>query len=120
MLDFSSAYWMHTELPHLKYWIQRYRLFTNWSEGIRLDFESWFSVTPQIVAFHQAKRCIFHNIRMHKLPLLIIDAFTGSGSNSIEFSSIGAHVISCEINLSRMKMVSFSFLKFGLLSQLKF
>jgi|TARA_B100001113_G_C21104724_1_gene620331 tRNA/tmRNA/rRNA uracil-C5-methylase (TrmA/RlmC/RlmD family) len=94
-----------TEVPHQKYWIQRYRLFTSWREGIRLDYESWYSVTPQIIAFLQAKRCILRNLQTQKIPLLVVDAFSGSGSNSAEFASTGAHVISCEINISRIKMV---------------
>jgi trimethylguanosine synthase len=37
-----------------KYWSQRYRLFSKWNEGIRMDKESWFSVTPEKIAEHIA------------------------------------------------------------------
>ena len=30
-----------------KYWAQRYRLFSVYDEGVRLDPESWYSVTPE-------------------------------------------------------------------------
>lgn len=37
-----------------KYWSQRYRLFSKWNEGIMMDRESWFSVTPEQIAQHIA------------------------------------------------------------------
>ena len=41
-----------------KYWSQRYRLFSKWNEGIRMDKESWFSVTPEKIAEHIAGNII--------------------------------------------------------------
>ena len=35
--------------------VLRYRLFSKFDEGIRLDAESWFSVTPERIAQHIAK-----------------------------------------------------------------
>ena len=44
------------DIPHIsKYWAQRYRLF--YDEGVRLDPESWYSVTPEKIAQHIAERC---------------------------------------------------------------
>lgn len=45
------------DLPtHLaKYWMQRYSLFSRYDDGIAMDDEAWFSVTPEIIAWHQAK-----------------------------------------------------------------
>jgi trimethylguanosine synthase len=60
-----------------KYWIQRYSLFSRFDEGVKLDEEGWFSVTPEIIAKHQASRCS-HG--------LVIDAFTGVGGNAIQFA----------------------------------
>lgn len=37
-----------------KYWAQRYRLFSRFDEGIQLDRESWYSVTPEKIAEHIA------------------------------------------------------------------
>jgi hypothetical protein len=39
-----------------KYWNQRYRLFSQFDHGIVLDAESWFSVTPEAISAHIAKR----------------------------------------------------------------
>lgn len=39
-----------------KYWAQRKRFFSKFDEGIELDKESWYSVTPEAIADHIAKR----------------------------------------------------------------
>ena len=39
-----------------KYWAQRKRFFTKFDDGIELDKESWYSVTPEAIAKHVAKR----------------------------------------------------------------
>ena len=45
-------------LPHIsKYWAQRYRLFSLFDDGVMLDHESWYSVTPEKIAQHIAERC---------------------------------------------------------------
>ena len=35
-----------------KYWTQRYRVFSRYDEGVRLDPEFWYSVTPERIAEH--------------------------------------------------------------------
>ena len=45
-------------VPHIsKYWAQRYRLFSRYDDGVCLDPESWYSVTPEKIAQHIADRC---------------------------------------------------------------
>ena len=41
---------------HNKYWAQRRRLFSKFDQGIQLDSEGWYSVTPEIIADHVAAR----------------------------------------------------------------
>lgn len=60
-----------------KYWHKRFSLFSLYDSGIKLDKESWFSVTPEKVAVHTAKRCKSD---------IIVDAFCGAGGNSIQFA----------------------------------
>ncbi|CAF4445197.1 unnamed protein product, partial [Adineta steineri] len=67
----------HNDSELLKYWLQRYRLFSKFDEGIVLDREGWFSVTPEKIARHIAKRCRSD---------VIIDAFCGVGGNTIQFA----------------------------------
>ncbi len=41
-----------------KFWAQRRRLFSRFDEGVQLDKESWYSVTPEAVAEHIASRVV--------------------------------------------------------------
>ena len=45
------------DFPELKkYWNQRFRYFTKYTEGIKLDYDMWFSVTPETIAKHVAQQ----------------------------------------------------------------
>jgi len=73
-----------------KFWAQRYRLFSKFDEGIRLTSDTaWFSVTPELIADHVAKR--FQNAE------LVVDAFCGQGGNSIALAKVCKQVISIDI-----------------------
>ena len=39
-----------------KYWLQRYSLFSRFDEGIQVDDQGWYSVTPEVIAAHHAER----------------------------------------------------------------
>lgn len=67
-----------------KYWYQRYRLFSLYDKGIKMDDEGWFSVTPESIAIHISERCRCD---------VIIDAFCGVGGNTIQFAMTCSHVI---------------------------
>jgi len=55
-----------------RYWHQRYRLFSRYDEGIWMDKEAWYSVTPEGIARHLAR--FIHT----KCPgTTLIDAFCG-------------------------------------------
>lgn len=60
-----------------KYWTQRFNLFSRYNEGIKLDEEGWYSVTPETIASSQAKTC---------RDALVIDCFSGVGGNAIQFA----------------------------------
>ena len=47
-----------TEHVMRKYWAQRYRLWTRFDEGIMMDHEAWYSVTPEVIATHIAQRFV--------------------------------------------------------------
>ncbi|XP_069710233.1 trimethylguanosine synthase isoform X2 [Phaenicophaeus curvirostris] len=64
-----------------KYWAQRYRLFSRFDEGIKLDREGWFSVTPEKIAEHIAVR-VSQSFNCD----IIVDAFCGVGGNAIQFA----------------------------------
>ncbi|XP_061715498.1 trimethylguanosine synthase-like isoform X2 [Cydia pomonella] len=60
-----------------KYWKKRKYLFTRFDEGIKLDNESWYSVTPEPIARMIAERRQYD---------YIMDPFCGAGGNTIQFA----------------------------------
>ncbi|XP_055852030.1 trimethylguanosine synthase [Episyrphus balteatus] len=76
------------------YWQKRFSLFSRFDEGIQLDRESWFSVTPEKIAIHMAERLQCETI---------IDAFCGSGGNSIQFAFTCRKVIAIDIDPEKIK-----------------
>lgn len=44
--------WVRGPMPRnlWKYWMQRYTLFARFDDGVLLDVEGWFSVTPEAIA----------------------------------------------------------------------
>mmetsp|Transcript_24624 Transcript_24624/g.53094 ORF Transcript_24624/g.53094 Transcript_24624/m.53094 type:complete len:646 (-) Transcript_24624:185-2122(-) len=96
---------------HDKYWAQRRRLFKKFDEGIQLDAEGWYSVTPEVVADHVASRfadasdqlvrCTNNDPRgvigIHsggQKSMVILDAFCGCGGNAIAFAKLPSSVVS--------------------------
>jgi len=68
------------EVPD-KYWSQRRRLFSLFDRGIQLDKESWYSVTPEVIANHIAAHLVGH-----LEDAIILDPFCGCGGNTIAFA----------------------------------
>ena len=64
----------------IRYWLARYTLFSRFDDGIMLDGQGLFSVTPEAIARNQAARCAKSG---HGT---VIDAFTGAGGNAIQFA----------------------------------
>ncbi len=48
----NGGRWARGPLPRAlwKYWLQRYTLFSRFDEGVLIDEEGWFSVTPEALA----------------------------------------------------------------------
>ena len=89
-----------------KYYRKRYQLFSRFDDGILLDNESWFSVTPEKVAHHIAQKC-FEKLNSNT-NLTILDAFCGSGGNTIAFAHYFKHVISCDIDFVKLQCAQFN------------
>ncbi|XP_046919746.2 trimethylguanosine synthase 1 [Dermatophagoides farinae] len=72
------------------YWRQRFILFSRFNQGIKLDDESWYSVTPEAIAKHIAER--LQNTLAKRYPnrcnagFIIMDPFCGAGGNVIQFA----------------------------------
>ncbi|CDJ54041.1 RNA methylase, related [Eimeria brunetti] len=83
---------------------RRLELFSKFDEGIQLDEEMWWSVTPEQLAVHTAERCRCD---------LILDGFAGAGGNTIAFAKSCKFVISCEIDPTRIKMAQANVAVYG-------
>ncbi|XP_076685428.1 trimethylguanosine synthase 1 isoform X2 [Andrena cerasifolii] len=94
-----------------KYWLKRYRLFSKFDRGIKLDRESWFSVTPQKVAEHIAERCKCDTI---------IDAFCGAGGNAIQFAVTCERVIAIDIDPAKIELARNNARVYGVSDRIEF
>ncbi|KAJ8103198.1 RNA cap guanine-N2 methyltransferase-domain-containing protein [Lipomyces tetrasporus] len=74
-----------------KYWKQRFSLFSKFSEGIWMNEQSWYSVTPELIAKNIAEH-IYNNCR----PSVVLDAFCGAGGNTIQLAMLVDKVIAVE------------------------
>lgn len=90
-----------------KYWAQRRRLFTKFDQGIQLDSEGWYSVTPEIIADHVAHRVGDLALKAQQIQQnqgngntnaptgwVVLDSFCGCGGNGIAFSKLPAEQVS--------------------------
>lgn len=123
-------------IVHDKYWAQRRRLFKRFDEGIQLDGEGWYSVTPEVVADHVASRFAdaFNQLmefpngdakvgsspctnrrrcgreQSQKRPMVILDAFCGCGGNAIAFgklpSSAVSLVVCIDVDRAKLRMAA--------------
>lgn len=90
------------DVVHDKYWAQRRRLFARFDRGIQLDAEGWYSVTPEIIADHVAKRVsslvetspTFGPQLNSGQGVVILDGFSGCGGNAIAFGKIPSNIVS--------------------------
>ncbi|GFH44164.1 hypothetical protein CTEN210_00638 [Chaetoceros tenuissimus] len=96
-----------------KYWAQRKRLFSKYDSGIELDNESWYSVTPEAIATHIAKR--ISRLGKKKTDLVVLDPFCGVGGNGIAFSlhSDISLVVCVDVDKNKLKMAANNASKYG-------
>ncbi|KAG0264369.1 Trimethylguanosine synthase [Mortierella polycephala] len=94
-----------------KYWHQRYRYFSQYDQGIKMDKEGWYSVTPEKIAAHIAERCASD---------IIIDAFCGVGGNSIQFAMTCHRVIAIDIDPVRLRCAKHNAKIYGVEDRIEF
>ncbi|KAK9502399.1 hypothetical protein O3M35_011182 [Rhynocoris fuscipes] len=95
----------------VKYWYNRYRLFSKFDQGIKLDKESWYSVTPEKISKHTAERCRCD---------LIIDACCGAGGNSIQFAFTCERVIAIDIDPHKIELARNNARVYGVADRIQF
>lgn len=103
-----------------KYYSQRYNLFSRYDDGILMDEEAWFSVTPENIAIHIAER-VYNSIGFDRFSV-IVDGFCGVGGNLIQFASYSPYirVIGCDISEERIKMAKHNAEIYGVQHQCEF
>ncbi|XP_065609341.1 trimethylguanosine synthase isoform X2 [Cyrtonyx montezumae] len=99
----------------IKYWAQRYRLFSRFDEGIKLDREGWFSVTPEKIAEHIAVR-VAQSFNCNT----IVDAFCGVGGNAIQFALTSKRVIAVDIDPQKLSLARSNAEVYGVADQIEF
>ncbi|KAJ3149156.1 Trimethylguanosine synthase [Geranomyces variabilis] len=112
-LDDEMYIWSEEYIPKRlkKYWVQRYNLFSRFDEGVMLDEESWFSITPERLAKHHATRMACDTI---------IDAFCGAGGNSIQFAMTCKKVIAIDIDPVKLRCARHNAKLYGVEDKIEF
>lgn len=114
-IDFHSNLQIPPEvasMPHIsKYWAQRYRLFSKYDQGVRLDEESWYSVTPEKIAKHIAEKCQCD---------VVVDGFCGVGGNAIQFALTCERVIAVDIDGEKIAMARHNAKVYGVEDKIEF
>ncbi|CAL7943369.1 unnamed protein product [Xylocopa violacea] len=95
----------------MKYWLNRYRLYSKFDQGIKLDHESWFSTTPEKIAEHIAERCKCDTI---------IDAFCGAGGNAIQFAFTCERVLAIDIDPVKIELARNNARVYGVSDRIEF
>ena len=80
------------------YYVQRYYFFSLFDEGIQMDKESWYSVTPEEISEY------ISSILPDSSESTILDAFCGCGGNVIFFSKKFKKVIANDLFIEKINM----------------
>lgn len=94
-----------------KYYNQRRRLFSLYDEGVKLDTESWYSVTPEKIAEHIADRSRCD---------VVVDAFCGVGGNAIQFALVCHKVIAIDIDPKKLEYAKHNATIYGVEDRIDF
>lgn len=83
-----------------KFYRKRRYLFSKYDQGIKLDDESWYSVTPESIGEYMADRVVkaLGSDQIH-----VLDAFAGCGGNIIQFGKRIKKVYGCEIDETKIQ-----------------
>mmetsp|Transcript_18006 Transcript_18006/g.20769 ORF Transcript_18006/g.20769 Transcript_18006/m.20769 type:complete len:95 (+) Transcript_18006:691-975(+) len=79
---------------------KRRYLFSKYDHGIKLDDESWYSVTPESIGEYFAEKC---NQVFKTEEVNILDAFAGCGGNIIQFGKHCSYVYGCDIDKTKIE-----------------
>lgn len=87
------------------YWNKRHFLFSLFDQGVQMDQESWFSVTPESIANHIASRLAMSSSTSSSS---VLDCCCGVGGNVLAFSQhkhfhqvVGVDVVPSKLSMAR-------------------
>lgn len=83
------------------------KLWFRYANGIKMALSSWYEVTPEPIARQIASRfasALAPLGRRRSVPPLVVDCFSGVGSNAIQFARHGAYVIGVERDAAKARM----------------
>ena len=86
------------------YYRQRYRLFSRYDDGILMDNEAWYSVTPEDIARHISQR-ITSRLSFLNRRINLVDLFCCVGGDSIQQAVEGHFVTSVDIDPLKLEML---------------
>eukprot|EP00816_Leptocylindrus_hargravesii_P002618 CAMPEP_0196809904 /NCGR_PEP_ID=MMETSP1362-20130617/9769_1 /TAXON_ID=163516 /ORGANISM="Leptocylindrus danicus, Strain CCMP1856" /LENGTH=413 /DNA_ID=CAMNT_0042184735 /DNA_START=63 /DNA_END=1307 /DNA_ORIENTATION=+ len=91
---------------HDKYWSQRRRLFSKFDDGIELDTEGWYSVTPEVISDHVAEKLarMAGGDEYRNKQVCILEAFCGCGGNAVSFGKCPSIDLTVCIDIDRSKL----------------
>ncbi|VVC44277.1 RNA cap guanine-N2 methyltransferase,S-adenosyl-L-methionine-dependent methyltransferase [Cinara cedri] len=96
---------------NLKYWSKRHMLFSKFDLGILLDDESFYSVCPEVLSYHIAKRCQNH---------VVLDPFCGAGGNIIQLAFMCDLVIAIDIDPTKILFAKHNAEIYGVAEKIEF
>ena len=105
MVKDDETYLSNKDAPsevHLKYWNQRYRLLSLYDRGVRLDAESWYSITPESIAHHVTNVCLGRACERGISIDVVMECFSGCGGNTIPFAMKGKRVIAVDFDAVKL------------------
>ena len=83
-----------------KFYKKRRYLFSKYDQGIKLDDESWYSVTPESIGEYLGEKVAQVSTTEE---VNVIDAFAGWGGNIIQFGRFSNRVFGCEIDQTKIE-----------------
>lgn len=107
----SGAASTSVRAPPPKYWMQRFRFFSQFDLGCRLDDEGWFSITPERIARHIAERARSD---------LVVDLFVGCGGNAIQFALSSHYVLAIDIDPHKLAIARHNARVYGVDDRIEF
>lgn len=111
--------------PLQKYYHQRYDYFSLFDEGIQIDEEGWYSVTPEVIAAHIAQEALSIVLtgcegEGRESTTVVLDAFCGVGGNTIQFAKCFDRVIAVDLDACRLEMARNNAQVYGVADRIQF